>query len=202
MLTASIPAVLRAVNDAAGDRKWKFLPGTGAPRSVMAVSRLTTARSAPDSTGVTGASTWAGSALSWSANGVPEEMAVGSVSRMSGNWVSPAKAKVTAPGSTAVLVGVLSPPVPYQMRVDVELDVCERPSLLDAAVHGDLEGRARLRMVPADGGTDVAAPWTFEMMQRPMRIAARIAHPLLRWGHDRVVEVTVNAFRRHIAVRT
>jgi carbon monoxide dehydrogenase subunit G len=102
--------------------------------------------------------------------------------------------------SGSVLYGVISPPVPYRMRVSVDLEVCERPSLIEGAVHGDLEGRARLRLLPVDGGTDVAATWTFEMMQRPMRIAARIAHPVLRWGHDRVVEVTVNAFRRHIAV--
>ena len=37
------------------------------------------------------------------------------------------------------------------------------------------------------------------MMQRPMRMAARVAHPLLRFGHDRVVEATVAGYRRHLA---
>jgi hypothetical protein len=37
------------------------------------------------------------------------------------------------------------------------------------------------------------------MMQRPMRLAARVAYPLLRWGHDRVVEATVAGFRRQLA---
>jgi hypothetical protein len=36
-------------------------------------------------------------------------------------------------------------------------------------------------------------------MQRPMRIAARIAKPVLRWGHDRVVDATVDSFRRQLA---
>jgi len=117
------------------------------------------------------------------------------------NWLSEFRLVGDGLRSGSVLHGVISPPVPYRMRVNVDLDVCEPPSLIDAAVHGDLEGHARLRLRPADGGTDVAATWAFEMMQRPMRIAARIAHPVLRWGHDRVVEVTVNAFRRHIAVR-
>ena len=31
-----------------------------------------------------------------------------------------------------------------------------------------------------------------------MRVAARLASPLLRWGHDRVVEVTVVGFRRNL----
>lgn len=103
------------------------------------------------------------------------------------------------PGS--VLYGVVSPPLPYRMRIEVNLDSCERPSRIEASVHGDLEGRARLLLAPDGDGTEVRAAWTIEMMQRPMRLAARIAHPLLRWGHDRVVEVTVHAFRRHIAVR-
>jgi len=41
--------------------------------------------------------------------------------------------------------------------------------------------------------------WSIEMMQRPMRMAARLAHPLMRWGHDRVVETTVAGYRRHLA---
>ena len=40
--------------------------------------------------------------------------------------------------------------------------------------------------------------WTIEMRQRPMRLAALVAHPLLRWGHDRVVDATVSSFRRHL----
>jgi hypothetical protein len=41
--------------------------------------------------------------------------------------------------------------------------------------------------------------WTVEMMQRPMRLADRMAHPLLQWGHDRVVEITVAGFRRRLS---
>jgi len=31
-----------------------------------------------------------------------------------------------------------------------------------------------------------------------MRIAARVAYPLLRWGHDRVVDATVDGLRRQL----
>ena len=98
------------------------------------------------------------------------------------------------PGST--LVGVVKPPLPYRMRIRVDLDDCIRPEAIDAAVHGDLEGRAHLAFEPVGGGTLATATWTIEMMQRPMRTAARFAYPLLRWGHDRVVEATVSGFRR------
>jgi hypothetical protein len=29
-----------------------------------------------------------------------------------------------------------------------------------------------------------------------LRIAARVAYPALRWGHDRVVDTAVSGFRR------
>ncbi len=44
---------------------------------------------------------------------------------------------------------------------------------------------------PRDEGTVAEVSWTIEMRQRPMRLAARVAYPLMRWGHDRVIEATL-----------
>jgi carbon monoxide dehydrogenase subunit G len=101
----------------------------------------------------------------------------------------------------SVLTGVVSPPVPYQMRVRVELEDCDRPSSIEAAVHGDLEGRAHLELAADGDGTQARVGWRIEMMQRPMRLAARFAYPLLQWGHNRVVEATVHSFRAQLARR-
>jgi carbon monoxide dehydrogenase subunit G len=100
----------------------------------------------------------------------------------------------------SVLHGIVVPPVPYRMRVEVELIRCRRPSFIDALVHGDLEGEAKLRMRRVDGGTGtrVEVTWRIEMMQRSMRIASRVAHPLLLKAHDVVVDVTVRGFRREL----
>ena len=100
----------------------------------------------------------------------------------------------------AVWRGVVAPPVPYRMRVAVRLERCDRPRRIDAVVSGDLRGPAQLVLAPLEdgGGTRAEVTWRIEMMQRPMRLAARVAHPLLRWGHDRVVEATVAGFRRHL----
>lgn len=98
----------------------------------------------------------------------------------------------------SVLTGVVAPPLPYRMRIRVELVRCEPPTLIDAVIHGDLEGVARLEMQPSEVGTRAEVAWTVEMMQRPMRVASRFAHPLLQWGHDRVVEMTVAGFRRRL----
>ena len=98
----------------------------------------------------------------------------------------------------SVLTGVVAPPLPYRMRIRVELLRSEPPSCIDAAIHGDLEGLARLEVRPSEVGSKAEVAWTLEMMQRPMRLADRFAHPLLQWGHDRVVEMTVAGFRRRL----
>jgi hypothetical protein len=69
-------------------------------------------------------------------------------------------------------------------------------------VSGDLRGDATLTFTPDGDGTEATVGWTIEMMQRPMRLAARLAHPLLRWGHDRVVQATVENFRRLLTAET
>ncbi|HXY43606.1 MAG TPA: SRPBCC family protein [Acidimicrobiales bacterium] len=99
----------------------------------------------------------------------------------------------------SVLRGVVVPPLPYRMRVQVELVRCRRPNLIDARVHGDLEGDARLRLHRIAGGTRAEVAWKVEMMQRSMRLASRLAHPVLVRAHNVVVEVTVSGFRRQLA---
>jgi hypothetical protein len=103
------------------------------------------------------------------------------------------------PGS--VLYGVVAPPLPYRMRVRVEIRETVRFESIDAEVHGDLEGTAHLRMAERAGGTTVDMSWTVEMMQRPMRLANRVAHPLLQWGHDRVVEMTLKGLPKEFGYR-
>jgi hypothetical protein len=132
----------------------------------------------------------------------PEELwsAIGHVEYFEAWWGWLKRLKVEGPmlevGS--VLSGVVAPPLPYRMGVSVDLVECVPYQRIEATVHGDLEGWARLSLEDEGGSTAADAAWTIEMMQRPMRVAARVAAPLLRWGHDRVVEATVVSFRRHL----
>lgn len=98
----------------------------------------------------------------------------------------------------SVLHGVVSPPLPYRMRIRVEITRCEPPTGMDAVIHGDLEGLASLEVRAREGGAEAEVAWTVEMMQRPMRLASRFGRPLLQWGHDRVVDMTVAGFRRRL----
>jgi len=98
----------------------------------------------------------------------------------------------------SVLRGVVAPPLPYRMAVQVELTRCDPARRLDADVTGDLVGDAHLRLRPDGEGTVTDVEWSLEMLQRPMRWVARVGYPLLRWGHDRVVEATVGSFRSEV----
>jgi carbon monoxide dehydrogenase subunit G len=98
----------------------------------------------------------------------------------------------------AVLSGVVAPPLPYRMRIEVVLTRYEPHHSIQALIHGDLEGEAAIELCERGVGTEVDVAWTVEMMQTPMRLADRLAHPVLQWGHDRVVELTVAGFRKRL----
>jgi hypothetical protein len=114
------------------------------------------------------------------------------------SWLREFRLEGGALATGSVLHGVVVPPLPYRMRIDVEIIRCEPPSEIDAVVRGDLEGPARLRLEAVPAGTRAEVSWTIEMMQKPMRLASRIALPVLRLGHDAVVEMTVAGFRRQL----
>lgn len=97
-----------------------------------------------------------------------------------------------------VLRGLVVPPVPYPFRMQVTLDECCPPATVRASVAGDVTGSATVDFEPVGEGTVVTCCWTLRMDSLPMRVAARTAYPVLRWGHDRVVQVSVNAFAAHL----
>jgi uncharacterized protein YndB with AHSA1/START domain len=113
-------------------------------------------------------------------------------------WLGNLKVEGDGLREGSVLRGTVAPPLPYRMRLRVELTRCDPNRLIDAIVDGDLKGEAHIGFEPHGDGTRTDVSWTLEMMNRPMRMAAPFAYPLLRWGHDRVVEATVNGFRNHI----
>jgi hypothetical protein len=95
-----------------------------------------------------------------------------------------------------VLHGIVIPPVPYRLRLDVRLQRCDRPRLIEATIDGDIRGWATLRLDAAGDGTRAAVAWSLQMHSAPLQVAARVAYPLMRWGHDRVLEMAVAEFRR------
>lgn len=113
-------------------------------------------------------------------------------------WLTELRIEGSGLSAGSVLQGVVTPPLPYRMRLRVELISCEFPYAIDAVIGGDLTGQAQLRLRRDGERTWAEVAWTVEMRQPAMRLASRIGGPLLQWGHDRVVESTVASFRRRL----
>lgn len=98
-----------------------------------------------------------------------------------------------------VLQGTVVPPIPYRLHLQVRLHSCRRLAWTLATIEGDLRGDAAMYFDEVDGGTRVRAEWTLHMASAPLRVAVTVARPVVRWGHDRVVEMAVGGITRRLA---
>jgi hypothetical protein len=69
-------------------------------------------------------------------------------------WLAGFRADVAGlvPGNK--LRGMVIPPAPYRLRLDVRLQRSDRPRLVEAAIGGDLRGRAALQLEAAGDGKE------------------------------------------------
>ncbi len=92
---------------------------------------------------------------------------------------------------------VIQSPLPYVLRVRLELEEVVAPSRLVANVTGDIEGWAALDVSPSEsGGSAVDIEWDMRPRSRAMQWAALVARPLLRWSHEWVLARGLDQFRR------
>jgi hypothetical protein len=88
-------------------------------------------------------------------------------------------------------------PLPYSLRFDVRVDSVDPASALHATVSGDIGGPARLTIEPAAAGSIASLWWEVDVHAPVLRTGARVARPLMAWGHEWVVATGVRQFRRH-----
>jgi uncharacterized protein YndB with AHSA1/START domain len=89
-------------------------------------------------------------------------------------------------GSVAELV--IQAPLPYQLHCTIEVVEADAPHVLAANVTGDLEGPARLELLPVADGAVARLAWTLEVRSSLLRPLAVVGRPVLAWAHDRIVE--------------
>jgi carbon monoxide dehydrogenase subunit G len=93
----------------------------------------------------------------------------------------------------------IDPPIPYRMRVTVEVIDSTEGTYLEGRVTGDLHGTGSLRFDPSNGGTETSTEWKVEVSNPALRAVIRIARPLLLWAQRWAVEVSLRGFRRYLA---
>lgn len=102
---------------------------------------------------------------------------------------------VTGGGMT---FGVVSP-LPYSLRMVIDFVEVVPEQKIVADVSGDLRGRARVELAPADdGGTDLDLSWALEPTQRPLRLLMRVARPFILWVKDWAIDIALRSFRNRV----
>jgi hypothetical protein len=110
-------------------------------------------------------------------------------------WLRDFEVTGTGLETGGVLHGLVVPPIPYRFRVAIALDEVRPADSIRASLSGDLSGPAHLELSEHERGSVLTIRWDVEMRKPAMRSAARYCRPLLVWGHDQVIEVTVRRFR-------
>lgn len=95
----------------------------------------------------------------------------------------------------------IGPPLPYMLNVELDVVGAEPATRVDVVVTGDVQGPARLEIEPVVHGSRARLVWDLEVRRPMLRTAARVARPVLQWGHDWVVSNGVAQFRRAVTER-
>jgi hypothetical protein len=98
------------------------------------------------------------------------------------------------------------PPLPYTVRFRIALDEVDAPHRIAAHLDGDLTGTAELCVADADpgpglqhaaGGSEVRLTASLAPAQRWLAAVAGLSGPLVRWGHDWVLDTGARQFADH-----
>ena len=88
----------------------------------------------------------------------------------------------------------VKPPLPYVVRFTVRFDEVEVERRIDAVVSGDIEGPAQLLIEPSTGGSAVTLTSSLRPTNTVLKAAALLGRPLVRYGHDWVLDIGAGQF--------
>jgi uncharacterized protein YndB with AHSA1/START domain len=88
----------------------------------------------------------------------------------------------------------VQPPLPYVLRFDLTLLEVEPHSFVTASVSGDIAGDARLDVQATDAGSEVRLVSALSPANPVLRAIATMARPMVRFGHDWVLDNGLRQF--------
>ncbi len=88
----------------------------------------------------------------------------------------------------------VSPPLPYVVRFTLELVEVDPGRSVRALVTGDVVGDARLDLIPSGAATRLHLVSDLAPGNRGLQVVARVAHPVVRRGHDWVLDTGAEQF--------
>jgi uncharacterized protein YndB with AHSA1/START domain len=89
------------------------------------------------------------------------------------------------------------PPLPYSLRFTLSIEEVEAPRYAVATIAGDIEGHASLDLAPdGNGGTNLRLVSVLRSSNRSLRLLADLGPPIVRFGHDWILDTGLRQFRR------
>lgn len=85
-------------------------------------------------------------------------------------------------------------PLPYRLRFTVDIEQVEQGRAIHGRVAGDLVGPASFVVAPDGNGCVAGLHWRLTVQRPVLGGLARIARPVLVWGHDRIIELGLRQF--------
>jgi hypothetical protein len=89
---------------------------------------------------------------------------------------------------------LVQPPLPYRVRFVVALEEVTAPTTVRASITGDVVGEARLDIVDQPNGSEVRLVSHLEPGNGFLKAVARLAAPVVRYGHDWVLDTGARQF--------
>ena len=89
----------------------------------------------------------------------------------------------------------VQPPLPYALRFTIRIDAVDPGRSVRASVAGDITGTACVDLSASGDITEVHVVSDLAPSAGVLRAFARVARPLVTWGHDWVLDQGVRQFR-------
>lgn len=93
----------------------------------------------------------------------------------------------------------VQPPLPYIVRFEVALDEVLEARSVGATISGDVVGEARLDITERSDGCEARLVSSLEPGHLLLRAMARFAAPVVRHGHDWVIDSGARQFLDHLS---
>ena len=93
------------------------------------------------------------------------------------------------------------PPLPYTLRFTIHLVEVDPPRRITARLSGDIAGVAQIEIAPSADGCAVRLTSTLAPSSRAFAVVATVARPIVRRGHDWVLDTGAAQFAARALTR-
>ena len=90
--------------------------------------------------------------------------------------------------------------LPYRLSFEMRTTALARPTLIEGAAIGDLNGTGRWQLSESGTTTRVRYTWTVSTNKDWMNLLAPVLAPVFAWNHDQVMHEGGRGIARHLGV--